>query len=76
MSNNINEIAKALKLEDADVRVVCDDRWLVWDKDSGEAGEWVVYGRKKHQQLTRTLLHSVHLNLVVPVLTGKTEVEY
>lgn len=69
--NANNALVKALKTED--VRMTCDDRWMIWDEG---LEMWVVYGRKKHQQNTRVLAQSSFVEVATPILTGKTEVEY
>lgn len=69
--NENTALIKALKTEG--VRMSCNDRWMVWDET---LQMWVVYGRKKHQQNTRTLTQTPFAELATPILTGKTEVEY
>ena len=49
-----------------DMRVICGNRWLVWDNYSHQ---WTVYGRRKYQKHTRIYTQTDSIDHAVYVLT-------
>ena len=59
--NQMNIVGALKRVKD--MRVSCDDRWLVWN-----ISEWVVYQRKYHAKKTQIIYHSKNQRRAIKAL--------